>query len=80
MDAPLELVCKLDLVEEDPRVMVLVIETILELPDALDRAIDLLVPTEYHEGGVGLPELWVEGWFDVNHRYRFVFMFVLAVE
>ena len=56
-----EILCELDLVEEDPRIMILVIESILELPDALDRSIDLFVPTKHQKDGVGLSELGVEG-------------------
>ena len=61
MNAPLEILCELDLVEEDPGVMVLMIEPILEFPDALDRSVDLFVPTKYQQDGVGLSELRVEG-------------------
>jgi len=61
VNAPLEILCELDLVEEDPGVMVLMIEPILEFPDALDRSVDLFVPTKYQQDGVGLSELRVEG-------------------
>jgi hypothetical protein len=79
VSALLEFVRKFDLAEEDPWVVVLVIETILELSDALDRTVDFFVLTEHHEGGAGLSELWVEG-FDVHHFHRFVFVPVLAIE
>ena len=59
--------------------MVLVIETILEFSNALDRTIDFFVLTEHHEGGAGLSELWVEGW-GVNHLYGIIVVPVLAVK
>lgn len=61
MNAPLEILCELDLIEEDPGVMIFVVEPILELPDALDRSVDLFVPTKYQQDGVGLSELRIEG-------------------
>lgn len=60
MNAPLEILCELDLIEEDPGVMVLMIEPVLEFPDALDRSVDLFVPTKHQQDGVGLSELRVE--------------------
>ena len=46
---PLELLRELDLIEEDPRIMVLVIEAILNVPNTLHRSVHLLVPTEHNE-------------------------------
>lgn len=76
---PLKFFCKLDLAEEDPWIMVLVIETILELSDALDRPVDFIILTEHHKGGAGLSELWVEE-LCVNHLYGFVFVLVVSVK
>ena len=81
MNALFEILRELDLIEEDPRIVVLVIESILEFPDALDRSIDLFVPTEDQEDRVGLSELRVKGsGVDLYHLYGFSFLLILAVE
>ena len=69
---PLELLCKLDLVEEDPRIMILVIEAIFELPDAFHRTIYFFVPTKHQKDGICLSELRVEGSYDL---YGFCVLF-----
>ena len=57
----LEVLRELDLVEEHPGIVILVIESILELPDALHRPVNLLVPTKHQKDRIRLSELRVEG-------------------
>lgn len=75
-DALFEIIRKLDLVEENPRIMVVAIESILELPDTLHRTVYVLVPTEHEEDCVRLAELRIEG-SDVDH---FLLLSTVAVE
>ena len=62
MSAPLEILRKLYLVEEHPGIVVLVVESIFEAPDALHRPIYVLVPTKYQQDRIRLSELWGEGY------------------
>jgi hypothetical protein len=50
--------------------MILVVESILKLPYALDRSIDLVVPTKDQKDRVGFSELRVEG--SDRHLYGFI--------
>ena len=61
MGGPLKILCELFLIEEDPGVMILVIEPIFELADAFYRAVHLFVPTKHHKDGICLSELRVKG-------------------
>lgn len=79
MNAHLELLRELDLIEEDPWIMVFVIEPILKLLDALHRSVDLFVSTKHQKDRICLSELWVEG-SRIHHLDGFVFSSVLAAE
>ena len=79
MNALLELFCEFDLVEEDPRIVVLVVEPILEFPYALHSSIHLLVPAEHYEGCACLSDLRIKR-SDVNYDCFTFFVSTGAVE
>jgi len=78
-DAFLEVIRELDLVEEDPGIVILVVEPVLKLSDALHRSIHLLVPTKHQQDRVCLSELWVER-SRIDHGGVGFFLAVVAVE
>ena len=61
MDARLEILSKLHIIEEHPGIMILVVESIFKPPDALHRSIHVLVPTKHQQDRICLPELRGEG-------------------
>ena len=79
MDILLEVIRELDLVEEDPGITILVVESILELSDALHRSVHLLVPTKHQKDRVCLSELWVEG-SRIDHGGTGFLLIVAAAE
>jgi len=79
MNALLELIREFDVVEEHPGIMILVVESILKLPDALHRSVDLLIPAKHHKDRISFSELRVGGFY-INQDGFCLFLFVLATE
>ena len=56
-DTPFEFFGEGHLVQENPRVPELVIEPVLDSPNALDRTVHITVPCQHYHCGVGFPEV-----------------------
>ena len=80
MGVRLEILRELHLVEKHPGIMVLVVESILEPPDALHRPIHVLIPTKHQQDRIRLSELGGKGWRIYHIDCVWPFLPVLAAE